>query len=210
MRVQKPTRIGILGSGRVGRALATSLSKSEYKVCFGVRDENDFDAKEWILDHPEIEVKSVESCVEEADVVITCFRPEGLKAYTDRMGDLENKVLVDAMNSIMNKKAPFETTTHALEELTNCQNIVKCFNTTGSENLLHPDYGRQSLDLFISGTSQYAKDVAREMAARMGFGACYDLGGPEMYLLQEQLAMVWVRLSQGELGRDFGFKVLRR
>lgn len=210
MRVKKPQSIAVLGTGNVGRSLASSLSSNGYDVTFGVRDTDNFSAKDWITDHSAIGVMRVEDAVDESDVVITCFRPEGLKDMIARMGDLENKVLIDAMNSIMNKRTPFETTTHAIEELTNCRNVVKCFNTTGANNLLDPVYGRQGIDMFMAGNDTYAKEVATQMARSIGFGECYDLGGDESYVLMEQLAMVWIRLSRGESGREFGFKLLRR
>lgn len=210
MRVKKPRSIAVIGSGQVGRALASAFSTYGYEVVFGVRDVEDFSAKEWMVDHPSISVKRVEDAVDYSDVVIACFKPEGLKDMVERMGDLENKVLIDAMNSIMNKRTPFETTTHALEDLTNCKNIVKCFNTTGANNLARPTYGRQSLDMFMAGNDPYAKEVARRLSQDIGFTECYDLGSSEVYVLMEQLAMVWIRLSHSDLGREMGFKLLRR
>ncbi|NVK28738.1 MAG: NAD(P)-binding domain-containing protein [Flavobacteriia bacterium] len=210
MRVKKPNSIAILGTGNVGKALATAFSSFGYNVTFGVRDLDNYSAKEWIVDHPQIAVERVADAVDDSDVVIACFKPEGLNEMVKHMGDLENKVLIDAMNSIMNKRTPFETTTHALEELTNCKNVVKCFNTTGANNMARPTYGRQSLDMFMAGNDSYSKEVARQLAKDIGFTECYDLGGSEVYVLMEQLAMVWIRLSRSELGRDFGFKLLRR
>lgn len=210
MRVKKPKNIAVLGSGNVGRALATAFASNGYEVTFGVRDIDNYSAKEWILDHPNLNVERIEDAVDNSDVIITCFKPEGLKDMVGRMGDLENKVLIDAMNSIMNKRTPFETTTHAIEELTNCKNVVKCFNTTGANNLANPSYGREGMDMFMAGNDTYAKEVAKQLSASIGFGECYDLGGSEAYVLMEQLAMVWIRLSKSELSREFGFKLLRR
>ncbi|NVK03268.1 MAG: NAD(P)-binding domain-containing protein [Flavobacteriia bacterium] len=210
MKVKKPTSIAIIGTGNVGRALAAAFSSFGYKVTFGVRNLDDYSAKEWVQDHPQIQVERVADAVDVSDVVIACFRPEGLSEMVKHMGDLENKVLIDAMNSIINKKTPFETTTHALEELTNCKNVVKCFNTTGAENLARPVFGRQSMDMFMAGDDAYAKEVARHLAKDIGFSECYDLGSSEVYVLMEQLAMVWIRLSKSELRREFGFKLLRR
>lgn len=210
MRVKKPSSVAIIGSGKVGRSLAASLSANGYSVTFGVRDLESFSASDWVSNRSDIRVERIEDAVDSSDVVIAAFKPEGLKDMVQRMGDLENKILIDAMNSIMNKRTPFETTTHALEELTNCKNVVKCFNTTGAENLANPIFGRQSMDMFMAGNDDYAKEVARQMATGIGFSACYDLGGSETYVLLEQLAMVWIRLSTEELGREFGFKLLRR
>ncbi len=208
--MKQPNSVAIIGTGNVGKALASSFSSFGYQVTLGVRDLDNYSAKEWIVGHPNIRVERIADAVDVSDVIVTCFRPEGLNEMVRHMGDLENKVLIDAMNSIMNKKTPFETTTHALEELTNCKNVVKCFNTTGANNLARPGYGRQSLDMFMAGNDSYAKEVARKLAQDIGFAECYDLGGDDVYVLMEQLAMVWIRLTRSELKRDFGFKLLRR
>ncbi len=210
MGVKKTNSVAIVGSGNVGKSLAQGLSTAGYKVVFGVRDIHDFSAKEWLHEHPSIGVEEIRDAVTHADVVITCFKPAGLREMLAQMGDLDNKVVIDAMNSIMNKKTPFETTTHAIEDLTNCRNVVKCFNTTGANNLARPGFGRQSMDMFMAGGDPYAKEVARQLAKDVGFAECYDVGTQKEYVLLEQLAMTWIKLAGTELGREFGFKLLRR
>jgi predicted dinucleotide-binding enzyme len=88
---------------------------------------------------------------------------------------------------------------------------VKCFNTTGFNNMLNPVYGDQSLDLFMAGDSLRGKTMARQLALDAGFGECYDIGGNDKFTLMEQFAFFWINLAmfQGQ-GREIGFKLLKR
>jgi predicted dinucleotide-binding enzyme len=88
---------------------------------------------------------------------------------------------------------------------------VKCFNTTGFNNMENPQYGDQLLDMFMAGGSDESKAVVRQLAIEAGFATCYDVGGPEQYGLMEQFALFWINLAmfRGQ-GRDIGFKLLRR
>jgi predicted dinucleotide-binding enzyme len=118
---------------------------------------------------------------------------------------------VDATNAVRIKPEPYSTAFDALLKLSNCTQVVKCFNTTGFENLLNPNYEGQKIDLFAAGTNKKAKDSVIKLALEMGYGACYDFGGDDKVELLEQFALSWINLAimQGH-GRNMAFKVLRR
>jgi predicted dinucleotide-binding enzyme len=118
--------------------------------------------------------------------------------------------LIDATNAIRLKPDPYPTAYHAFEALTKAE-VVKCFNSTGFENMLQPDYNGTRLDMFMAGKSEAAKKVARQLARDAGFATCYDFGDSDRVALLEQFALAWINLAifQGE-GRQIGFKVLRR
>jgi predicted dinucleotide-binding enzyme len=97
-----------------------------------------------------------------------------------------------------------------LAEKTNAE-IVKCFNTTGFENMLNPVYNNQGIDMFMAGDSGKAKDIAKQLALDCGFGSCIDFGKSDKVELLEKFALSWINLAliQG-LGRDLAFKVIYR
>ncbi|HRX00389.1 MAG TPA: NADPH-dependent F420 reductase, partial [Cyclobacteriaceae bacterium] len=105
----------------------------------------------------------------------------------------------------------YSNTTEALSFLTNCKDIVKCFNTTGAENMANPRYGNTGIDMFYAGDSTKAKEVARQLALDLGFEEIFDFGGSDKFLLLEQFALSWINLAimQG-YGRDFAFKIIKR
>jgi predicted dinucleotide-binding enzyme len=74
-----------------------------------------------------------------------------------------------------------------------------------------PSYGDQALDMFLAGSSEKGKSIARQLAKDAGFAECYDVGGNDKFALMEQFAFFWINLAmfQGQ-GRDIGFKLLKR
>jgi predicted dinucleotide-binding enzyme len=89
--------------------------------------------------------------------------------------------------------------------------VVKCFNTTGFNNMANPVYGDRKLDMFVAGDSAKAKAAATQLALDAGFGQCYDVGGNDKFFLMEQFAFFWINLAmmQGQ-GREIGFALLKR
>ncbi|HND89655.1 MAG TPA: NADPH-dependent F420 reductase, partial [Saprospiraceae bacterium] len=94
---------------------------------------------------------------------------------------------------------------------TQTRDVVKCFNTTGFNNMQNPVYDGVAIDAFMAGDSDKGKATARQLALDAGFAACYDVGGNDKFTLMEQFAFFWINLAmfQGQ-GREIGFKLLRR
>lgn len=107
--------------------------------------------------------------------------------------------------------AGFRTTAEALLAHTASRDVVKCFNTTGFNNMLEPVYGGVALDLFMAGDSEPGKKAAGRLAKDAGFAECYDVGGNDRFELMEQFAFFWINLAMMQgLGREIGFKLLSR
>jgi hypothetical protein len=89
--------------------------------------------------------------------------------------------------------------------------VVKCFNSTGFENMQNPVYQGEKLDMFMAGDNEAAKQVAQQLALDAGFGTCWDFGKGDKVSLLEQFALSWINLAimQGH-GRDIAFRVVRR
>jgi predicted dinucleotide-binding enzyme len=116
------------------------------------------------------------------------------------------------MNIIMGRGPEgFLTTTDAVLANTASKHLVKCFNTTGFNNMMNPEYGDQKLDLFVAGDSEKGKAVAIQLSKDAGFENCFDIGGNDKFAMMEQFAWFWINLAlfQGQ-GRDIGFKLLKR
>jgi predicted dinucleotide-binding enzyme len=144
-------------------------------------------------------------------VVLIAAVPQAAKEIAAQLGDMSNKVIIDAMNSVRVKPEPFSNTTEALMNLTNCKDIVKCFNTTGAENMSNPIYHGRGIDLFYAGDSEKAKKVAEQLAKDIGFENVYNFGGSDKFNLLEQFALSWINLAMMQgYGRNMAFKVLKR
>ena len=128
------------------------------------------------------------------------------------MGEVSNKILVDATNSIRTRPEPYPTAFHALKALTKSDKVVKCFNSTGFENMTNPVYPNfGGIDMFCAGNDKASKTTVQQLAKDIGFGACWDFGGDDKVELLEKFALSWINLAimQGH-GRNLAFKVIKR
>jgi predicted dinucleotide-binding enzyme len=116
------------------------------------------------------------------------------------------------MNIIMGRgPAGYKSTSAAILDHTSTRDVVKCFNTTGFNNMKNPVYDGVAIDMFMADDSEKAKGTAHQLALDAGFGACYDVGGSDKFELMEQFAWFWINLAmfQGQ-GREIGFKLMKR
>ncbi|GAB4415761.1 MAG: NAD(P)-binding domain-containing protein [Bacteroidia bacterium] len=201
--------IAIIGTGHVGGALAVRWAAAGHRIYLGVRDTGHFKGAD-LLHHPGVTVHTLPEAVAAADVLLVATPPQAALGLAEAWGDVSGKVIIDATNAIRNRPEPYPTVYHAFEALTQAE-VVKCFNSTGFENMLNPDYGDVRLDMYMAGGSARAKAVASDLARDAGFGACYDFGGADRVVLLEQFAQAWINLAifQG-MGRDIGFKLVFR
>ena len=204
-------KIGIIGTGNVGGALATKWSNTGHEIYLGVQYINDFKGKE-LLDNPKTSVHTVGEAVSLADVLLIATPAPAAIPVAKSLGDTTGKVIIDAMNIVKgNGPDGFSNTTDALLANTNTQDIVKCFNTTGFNNMADTTYGDHTIDMFVAGDSEKGKQIAEELSKDAGFAECYDVGGNEHFDLMEQFAWFWINLAmfQGQ-GREIAFKLLKR
>lgn len=204
-------KIAIIGTGHVGGALATKWAHAEHKIFLGVQDMDTFKGKA-LLSNPNTSVHSIEEAVKFSDVILIATPATAAIEVTKSLGDTTGKIIIDAMNVVMGKgPSGFNNTSDAILANTKTKDVVKCFNTTGFNNMENPIYGNTALDLFMAGDSERGKEVTRKLALDAGFAECYSAGGNDKFQLMEQFAFFWINLAmmQGQ-GRNIGFKLLKK
>jgi len=201
--------IAILGTGNVGGALATRWSHHGHTIHLAVRDTRHFKGSS-LLNNPRTQALPVRDAVQQSDVVLIAVPPVTIASMLPAMGDVGGKVLIDATNAVRQAPEPYKTVYHYLAANTAAE-LVKCFNSTGFENMLNPVYNGIAIDMFMAGDSAKAKDIAKTLALDAGFSDCIDFGNSGNVELLEQFALVWINLAhvQGH-GRGIAFKLLRR
>jgi predicted dinucleotide-binding enzyme len=204
-------KITIIGSGNVGGTLGVAFQRAGHEVVFGVRDvDKDFKGKELALQY-NIPVLLIDEAVKRSDVIVISTPAQFAADIAAALGDVSNKVIIDTMNGISAKPGGFTNTADAILANCNTTDVVKCFNTTGYENLANPVYDGQGIDMFVAGNSKKGKEIAVQLAKEIGFGKCYDFGGNDKFFAIEQLAFAWINLAiLQKHGRDIAFKLIRR
>jgi predicted dinucleotide-binding enzyme len=201
--------IAIIGTGNVGGALATNWALKGHHIHLGVNNTEQFKGIE-LLKNKNTSVSSIAVAVEKSDVVLIATPPTAIFDIVAKLGQVTGKTIIDATNSVRQAPDPYKTVYHCLADRTDAE-VVKCFNTTGFENMLNPNYNGVAIDMFMAGDSEKAKSVATQLSLDAGFGSCIDFGKSDKVELLEKFALSWINLAimQGH-GRNMAFKVLKR
>jgi hypothetical protein len=204
-------KIAIIGTGNVGGALATQWAKAGHEILLGTRDTAKFEDKH-LLQNPNTSLHTIAESAGKADVILIAAVPQASQSIAEQIApSVAGKVVIDAMNTIRTKPEGFNNSFEALKHFLPTAEVVKCFNTTGFENMANPIYKGEGIDMFVAGSSKRGQEVAKQLALDAGFATCWDFGGDDKAQLLEHFALSWINLAimQGH-GRDMAFKVIKR
>ena len=204
-------KIAIIGHGNVGGALASRWAQAGHLCVIGARDPKSDKVIDLIQGNNGVSATEVKHCVRGAGAILVATPPDAIPGIAEEIGDVSNSIIIDATNSMGKKPKGYDNGYEALKALTNAKSVVKCFNTTGFENMENPDYDGVKADMFMAGGNKEAKALAEQLAKDIGFGEVYDFGGDDKVPLIESFAMAWINLAiMQKYGRGMAFKVLRR
>jgi predicted dinucleotide-binding enzyme len=204
-------KIAIIGTGNVGGALAKKWSEAGHSIFLGVKDINSFKGKE-LLNNQNTSVHNIHESVSNSEIILLATPATATIDVTKSLGDTSGKIIIDAMNIVMGRGPEgFSNTSDAILANTNTKEVIKCFNTTGFNNMENTKYGDINIDMFMAGNNKESKEKVKKLALDAGFLDCYDVGGNEKFELMEKFAFFWINLAMfQDQGREIGFKLLKR
>ena len=216
-------RIGVLGSGTVGRTLAGKLSSLGHAVTIGTRDVEALMARtepdgmgnapfsEWKDSWPDIGVETFEAAAAHGELLINAT-PGGVSVDAlEQAGaaNLSGKVLIDVANpldfargfppslSVCNTDSLAEQIQRAFPDA----KVVKSLNTVTAAVMVDPGaLTGGDHDVFVSGNDQHAKDEVRALLESFGWKRVLDLGGLETARGAEMYLPLWLSLMGGPMG----------
>lgn len=198
-------RIGVLGTGMVGRALSGKLAELGHDVRVGSRTAGE-------------DRVTFADAAAHGEVVFNCTNGAGsLDALTAAGADnLDGKLLIDVANALDfsgGGPALFTTSTESLGERIQAAfpsaRVVKALNTVNCNVMIDPASVPGDHVVFVAGDDDDAKAKTRALLGELGWPPerVIDLGditnarGTEMYL------MLWVRLMRVVGGPNFNISV---
>ncbi|EKS07753.1 NADP oxidoreductase coenzyme F420-dependent [Leptospira santarosai str. HAI134] len=199
--LMKGKKIGVLGSGVVGQALANGFLKYGAEVKIGTRDSGKL--KDWLSKAGVgASIGSFADAANFGEILVLAAKgniaSEVLKlAGTD---SLSGKTIIDTTNPI-GEEAPqngvlkfFTTYNESLMERFQKQvpkaNFVKCFNSVGSGLMVNPNLKEGKPSMFICGNDESAKKQVREVLNLFGW-EIEDMGKVEAARAIEPLCILW-------------------
>lgn len=190
------SKIGIIGSGNVGSALARGLTRAGHDVRTVGKDQDAIhDSAGW------------------AELVLLAVPFGALDAVIKAAGErLEGKIVVDVTNSLdadMNLAVGFTTSgAEELQKKLRKSRVVKAFNTVFAQHMDSGKLGDQRLTAFVAGDDEPSRKQVIELARTIGFDPV-DAGPLKNARLIEPLAYLNIQLGYVlGMGTQIGFKLL--
>jgi predicted dinucleotide-binding enzyme len=212
-------RIGVLGSGDVGRTLGAGLRARGHEVMLGTREPGSVKAKAWIEEAGHgASAGTFAEAARFAELAILATAWSGTENAI-RLADprnLEGKVVIDATNplamgpsGLILAVAGNDSGGERVQRWLPGARVVKAFNTVGSLHMVDPQFPGGPPDMLLAGDDGEAKRTVGEIAASLGWPVI-DLGGIEASRYLEPFAMVWITHAIRTKSRGHAFKLLRK
>jgi 8-hydroxy-5-deazaflavin:NADPH oxidoreductase len=226
-------RIGILGTGMVGKSVAARLAELDHEVVVGTRDPAVTLASEepdrygnppfkvWHEQHPEVKLGSFADAAAHGELVVNATAGTASLEALRLAGEanLAGKVLIDIANALDYSQGippmPLVSTTDSLGERIQrafpAVRVAKALNTMSALLMVNP---RQLADgghtVFVCGDDPEAKALVTGLLTD-GFGwrDVIDLGDLTAARATEMVLPIWLRLWGALQVPMFNLKVVR-
>lgn len=194
MSSSSPLRVVVVGSGRVGTALATNLRSLGHGVRIARRSTNDDDGS-----------VDIDGAAVGADLTILAVPFGAVSEVVPRLGLTPGSVLVDATNPFGQPLPDGVASGAALVARTagECIHVVKAFNVLGAEHMAAPTLPDGTRPLLpVAADDVAARRFVAGLATDMGFEAV-EITGLDNAGLLEEAARYWGLLAfNGGFGRS--------
>jgi len=225
-------KIGVIGTGSVGRTMAARLAELGHSVNIGTRDPAATTARTepdgmgnppfatWHAEHQDIALATFDQAAQHGEIVINATGGSGSLAALTAAGaeNLQGKVLIDISNpldfsqgfppflSVDNTDSLGEQIQRAFPEV----RVVKSLNTMAATLMAEPkQLAGGDHSVFVSGNDADAKASVTTLLESLGHTDVIDLGDITTARGSEMLLPIWVRLMTALGTPIFNFKIVR-
>ena len=225
-------RLGILGTGVVGKTLAARLASLGHEVMVGTRDPEETTSRtepdaygnppfgSWQEEHPEVKLGTFEEAAAHGEMVVNATAGgvslEALELAGE--GNLNSKIVMDVSNPLDFSQGMPPTlavsNTDSLGEQIQRRfpgaKVVKTLNTMNAYLMVDPaQLAGADHTVFVSGDDAEAKQAVTELLESFGWTDVIDLGDITTARGTEMLLPVWLRLFGALQKPVFNFKIVR-
>ncbi|HVG84402.1 MAG TPA: NAD(P)-binding domain-containing protein [Vicinamibacterales bacterium] len=192
-------RVGVIGSGDVGRVLARGFKQHGYDVLIGSRDGGkltEFSQETGIPSGTFAEAAAF------GELLVLAVKGSAAANALREAGDTQvaGKVVVDTTNPIADAPpedgvlryftGPNDSLMEQLQSAFPTARFVKAFNCVGNALMVNPSLGGGKPSMFICGNDGEAKAAVARVLEQFGHDVC-DMGSAKAARAIEPLCMLW-------------------
>lgn len=195
-------KAGIIGSGIVGRVLASAFLKEGYEVMMGTRDVTKDEVVKWKNENANGNTGTFADTAKFGDIIVLAVGGEVAIDAMNAAGkeNFAGKVVIDATNPIA-KEPPvngvlkfftdynsslMEKIQHHIPEA----KLVKAFSCVGNAFMYKPNFPGGTPTMFIAGNDKAAKKTVTQILTSFGWET-EDMGHAESARAIEPLCILW-------------------
>ena len=212
-------RVGVLGTGEVGRRLAAGFHSRGHEVMIGSRETDKPELRDWLSGEGSgIEAGTFAEAAGHGELAVLAVLGDAAEEAIRAAGpeNFSGKVVIDAMNpldfsggfppklSISGEDSLGERVQRALPSA----KVVKAFNTIGNPYFADPSFSQGEPTMMIAGNDEDAKRTVVDLLADFGWADTVDIGGIEGSRELEAICIAWVKVGGVRGAWDHGFKLL--
>lgn len=202
-----PMKIGVLGSGDVGRRLAGGFASKGHEVRLGTRTPSKPEVVSWLRETSgKVSVGPFAEAAEFGSVIVLACAGSAVDSVLHLAGEsnFKGKVVIDATNPLdFSKGMPpglWVGLTDSLGERVQrslpTARVVKCFNIVSNRTMVDPRMEEGLPTMIIAGNDASAKQEVAGLLREFGWEPPIDIGTIEGARWLEAFVPLWVRLAQ--------------
>lgn len=195
-------RIGVLGTGVVGQAVASRLAELGHDVVMGAREAGNERAAGWAAGHRG-RAGTFATAAGHGELVVNATSGVASLVALEAAGQdrLAGKVLLDLANpldlsrgfppclAVVNTDSLGELIQRTFPEV----RVVKALNMVNCEVMVHPEQVPGQHTTFVAGEDEAAKALVVALLRELGWRDIVDLGGIASARGMEMYVMFWVQ-----------------
>jgi predicted dinucleotide-binding enzyme len=212
-------RIGIIGSGPIGRALGLGFCSRGHEVMIGSREPGQEELQHWIAQTQGNGRTGydAEAAAFAEELVVFAVRWSGAATAAGLVGasNVSGKIVIDTTNPVTSFGTGLglavgcsDSAAEQVQRWFPTAKVVKCFNTPGAEHMVDPVWAEGPSDMFICGNDPSARETVLAIAEDFGWHGI-DIG--ELYgaRLVEPMAILRMEAARVTGRPDMAFRLAK-
>jgi predicted dinucleotide-binding enzyme len=194
-------KIGIIGSGAVGRVLANAFQLEGHQVTLGTQHDSKEEIVQFRKDNPSIKIGSFSASAAFGDLLVLAVAGSAVETVIEAAGrdNFTGKTVIDTTNPIggapVKGVLPYftnleESLMERIQKQLPMAHIVKAFNSVGNAAMYKPSYAAGKPSMFICGNDDAAKKAVTAILTSFGWET-EDMGVAAAARAIEPLCMLW-------------------